>query len=557
MQHKWIWKPRHCRHFCAVASGARPIRYAVKCPISTGHGVIVKPYSGTLRLNQAINLVSLSALFTRHMSVPMSNTPSSANNAFKRGPKTLVLCFDGTANEFDATNTNVIKVFSMLDKSDTSQQVVYYQTGIGTYGPPGTITSIGLQIAKILDLAFAWYLGAHVMGGYRFIMDNYESGDRICLFGFSRGAYTARALAGMIYRVGLLPRDNGEHVSFAWKLYENVERELQIQEAENVERWHSLNFRKTFSREVEIDFLGIWDTVNSVGLIGKGLPYTAKNPIVKHVAHAKALDETRAKFRNKHWAPNISNPNKPTDPPPQATDWADYAAIVKCQAEGAILKERPESSVEEVWFAGDHADVGGSHTTYKDECALSHIPLRWMVRQAIKHSTIKFDENVLRIYGIKLEYPRTGRLLDKVSTTLREDQQYPYFKRHDDSLESYMDRERLDALSKLHSEFEGRRGWLWNILEVMPTLKRTSKWWWPFKYSLGRPNLRTPRDPFCFVGSGKIKVHSSVRTRLQHDNGKFYTSETKLNVDDVRIEWVEDWEKDRFTPHSPPVGRLS
>ncbi|KAG8957206.1 hypothetical protein FRC03_010366, partial [Tulasnella sp. 419] len=375
---------------------------------------------------------------------------------------------------------------------------------------------------------------------------------KICLFGFSRGAYTARALAAMIHMVGLLPRDNGEHVAFAWKLFENSVKEFNKKDSD-VEKWHTLNFKKTFSREVEIDFLGIWDTVNSVGLVGTGLPYTAKNPIVKRVAHAIALDETRAKFRHKHWDPLTSD--TPTKLP-EATNWADYTAIVKSQAEAAMLKDRPKTVVEEVWFAGDHCDVGGGNTKYKEECALAHIALRWMVRQTLQHTTIRYDEDVLKIYGIRLNYPFKGGPLNLTQTRL-EEAQFPYFRNGNDSLESYMDRERLDAISDIHSQYWGKMGLLWHALEFWPTVKETSKWWWPFKYYLGPPNLWSPRDPFRW--RKKIKVHSSVRTRLQHNNGALYRSKINLKLDDVRVEWVEDWEEVRrkfVSAPSPPVGQL-
>lgn len=81
------------------------------------------------------------------------------------------------------------------------------------------------------------------------MMDNYRNGDKISIFGFSRGAYTARALAGMLTKVGLLPKDNFEQVSFAWKMYKRTDKAGIIL---------SEGFKKTFSRSVEIDFLGVW-----------------------------------------------------------------------------------------------------------------------------------------------------------------------------------------------------------------------------------------------------------------------------------------------------------
>lgn len=98
----------------------------------------------------------------------------------------------------------------------------------------------------VLDLIDCRYLNAHVMGGYRFLMDNYRNGDKISIFGFSRGAYTARALAGMLATVGLLPKDNIAQVPFVWKMY--AETGFGLAEG----------FKKAFCRTVKIEFLGVW-----------------------------------------------------------------------------------------------------------------------------------------------------------------------------------------------------------------------------------------------------------------------------------------------------------
>jgi uncharacterized protein (DUF2235 family) len=109
-----------------------------------------------------------------------------------RKPRTLVLCFDGTSNEYDEDNTNVVKLFALLKKDDTDEQLCYYQSGVGTYFQPGVVSPLFNWGAKMLDLALAWYMDAHVLDGYKFLMQNYRDGDKICIFGFSRGAYTAR-----------------------------------------------------------------------------------------------------------------------------------------------------------------------------------------------------------------------------------------------------------------------------------------------------------------------------------------------------------------------------
>ncbi|KAI0642187.1 hypothetical protein C8Q79DRAFT_1013487 [Trametes meyenii] len=207
-------------------------------------------------------------------------------------PRTLILCFDGTGNQFDTDNSNVIKFFTLLKKDDRREQMVYYQTGIGTYTSPQVTSAIGRAASKTLDEMVAWNLDTHVTSGYKFLMQNYEAGDKICLFGFSRGAYTARALAGMLHKVGLLPTDNHQQVPFAYKMYSRTD---------DLGWKQSTVFKKAFSVDVNIDFIGVWDTVCSVGIIPRRLPFTASNTAIRTFRHALSLDERRAKFRANHY----------------------------------------------------------------------------------------------------------------------------------------------------------------------------------------------------------------------------------------------------------------
>jgi len=133
-------------------------------------------------------------------------------------PRNIVLCLDGTSNQYSATNTNVIKLYAMLDRRRIDQ-LSYYQTGIGTFPPPGVWGRFKRGFATRLDLAIAYLLSTHVTDAYRFLMRYYQEGDSIFIFGFSRGAYTARAVAAMIYKVGLLTQGNEELIEFAWDMF--------------------------------------------------------------------------------------------------------------------------------------------------------------------------------------------------------------------------------------------------------------------------------------------------------------------------------------------------
>ncbi|KAK9898905.1 hypothetical protein P389DRAFT_40726 [Cystobasidium minutum MCA 4210] len=257
--------------------------------------------------------------------------------------KTLVLCFDGTTNMYEEYCTNVAKLFQYLDKTDDTKQMCYYQPGIGSYTLPSIVTPITTYVSKVIDMGVAWFFATHVTGGYRFLMDNYEPGDKICLFGFSRGAYTARALAGMIHRVGLISSHNYEQVEFAWQLYC----------ATGKNSWKpAAHFKKHMSRDVKIDFVGVWDTVSSVGgFFDRSYRFTANNRSIKVFRQALSLDERRAKFLQNRFKPEYKS--KITD-------------------------------VLQVYFAGDHSDVGGGNASYERPLQLSNIPLRWMLCQIEK-----------------------------------------------------------------------------------------------------------------------------------------------------------------------------
>jgi uncharacterized protein (DUF2235 family) len=265
--------------------------------------------------------------------------------------RNLVLCFDGTNNKYNAANTNVVRLFQMLVRDDPAQ-IVYYQPGIGTMMPIGRFDRLRKKVIRIVDLVMANLLDDHVKGGYRFLMQNYEPGDRIFLFGFSRGAYTARVLAGMLHKVGLLARNNDELIPFAWDMFANTP-------VNDVSR----GFRATFSRDVPIHFLGLWDTVSAISWAwrGKVYPFTKNNPSVEIVRHAMALDERRQRFAQNAW----------TDQPPST------------------------QSVKEVWFPGVHSDVGGGYP--EAESGLSKISLKWMVDELHETDILLNEDAVIKM----------------------------------------------------------------------------------------------------------------------------------------------------------------
>lgn len=220
------------------------------------------------------------------------------------GNKNIVMCFDGTAEKFGPDPfTNVLKFFRMLDRTDEKRQICYYQPGIGTVVEASSALSRSKVFARhnnknLIDCAIAYTLDSHIRRAYQFLMQNYENGDNIYFVGFSRGAFTARVLSGMIERVGLLSPGLEEIIPTAWNIYKDWE--YAGQPMTSASRTLVEEFKYTFSRQydVKITFMGLWDSVNSVGLLyDRMFPFTSNTGIIKHIRHAMSIDERRAKFK--------------------------------------------------------------------------------------------------------------------------------------------------------------------------------------------------------------------------------------------------------------------
>jgi uncharacterized protein (DUF2235 family) len=136
-------------------------------------------------------------------------------------------------------------------------------------------------------------LGNHIKDAYRFLMQHYRESDKICLLGFSRGAYTVRCLAGMLHKVGLLPAGNVAQINFAYAFYKD----------DSPIGWKmSAQFKSTFCTDVDVYFVGVWDCVASVGFIPRTLPFShSPTNSIHYFRHAMALDEHRSKFNVSHW----------------------------------------------------------------------------------------------------------------------------------------------------------------------------------------------------------------------------------------------------------------
>jgi len=114
--------------------------------------------------------------------------------------KNIVLCFDGTGNEFERKNSNVVRLYSVLQED--VNQITYYHPGVGTMGSKNALSILGKGWTKLIGLLFGYGISENIADGYEFLMRNYQEGDKVYIFGFSRGAYTARALSGILYLFG-------------------------------------------------------------------------------------------------------------------------------------------------------------------------------------------------------------------------------------------------------------------------------------------------------------------------------------------------------------------
>jgi len=272
--------------------------------------------------------------------------------------KRIAIFCDGTWNTPDKMEngklcqTNVVKMANALlpASNDGKLQLLYYDSGIG---------SEGNMFLRIFDGATGNGISENILEAYRFIIQNYEPGDELFLFGFSRGAFTVRSLSGLIRNSGILKIQHLDQIQRAYKIYRSRKLELEPRAIE------ATLFRKTFAVEEisRIKFIGVWDTVGALGnpLVLNGV-FTRRNQFhdtelsskIGFAFHALAIDEKRKNF--------------------EAALWHQQAGT-----ENQVL--------EQVWFAGVHSDVGGGYP----EAGLSDIALQWMLGKS-QDCMLKFDK---------------------------------------------------------------------------------------------------------------------------------------------------------------------
>ncbi len=285
-------------------------------------------------------------------------------------PRNLVLCLDGTGAQLRARgNSNVVLLYRLLDHSDPSRQIAYYEPGVGTFAAAGAWTPVARWVSRMAGMAFGIGLRQNLAQAYTWLMQNWIPGDRIYVLGFSRGAYTARALVGLLRTVGILRPGSENLVPYVIATYARKGGEEHID-------WAEIHLTsEVFAQHVQgrstvpVQFLGLWDTVKAAGFLRWEIrwPYTLQLPNAATIRHAVSIDEKRAPFRE------------------------------------SLVDARTDGTLEEVWFAGVHTDVGG---TFVDpvlpgagatdaqpgrrlpDARLSTITLKWMLEGAVREGVM-------------------------------------------------------------------------------------------------------------------------------------------------------------------------
>jgi uncharacterized protein (DUF2235 family) len=286
----------------------------------------------------------------------------------------LLVFLDGTNNTLTGrrTDTNVLHLFEHLSKRRDPQQVLYYDPGVGS---PNLLPSTGLsdrlsrRWERLSGLASGRGIFENVGQAYMFIVNAYRPGDQIFIFGFSRGAFTARSVAGMIHLFGLIrPQHEALLQTLVRVYFARSERDEDVKDPvlqsdsilDKKTHRHEIGaqVRESFTsddgRDAGVRFIGVWDTVATVGLWPFSLAISSKATVhgkrIAHVRQALALDEHRAVFEPRLYSEdNFGSPHE-------------------------------TQSLTQLWFRGVHCDAGGGYVTTAS--GLSNEALRWMADQA-------------------------------------------------------------------------------------------------------------------------------------------------------------------------------
>ncbi|KAJ7641243.1 hypothetical protein FB45DRAFT_354053 [Roridomyces roridus] len=423
-----------------------------------------------------------------------------------RTARNLVVSIDGTSNQFGDNNTNVVELHGRMLVDASAEQLTYYNCGVGTYVPrrSKTLKYWRQRFDHIVDLAIAWNFETIVIKAYRWLCNEYRPGDKIFLFGFSRGAYQIRTLAGMVEKVGLVNAGNQELIPFAYEIYSQRLKGKENDEAPIM----APKFKETFSRDVKVHFAGAWDTVSSVGVLRqKPLPLTSSAEHICIFRHALALDERRVKFLPEYADGGSSHVFDPNGLGRKASMMVgnrsrssgtkdSWLSDVSTQKSVKFEVPRVAKDTKEVWFAGSHSDIGGGLKNNLD-LNLSSVPLLWM-------------ENEASAAGLRLRPRKSGG------------------------------------------------AWNWNDLRNDKTYESLTPAWWPLEFfSISRRSFKNAQDltRVPHLGSGRIiapcqRIHASVAFKKSeyHPRAKFrdppgipWGSFVGKDIDNGDFRWADEW----------------
>lgn len=310
--------------------------------------------------------------------------PLAARNPARRR---LIVCCDGTWNWPDGQReTNVVRLLRAIASADGAvSQIVYYHQGIGTGNFLDRIAGGGAGVGVSLS----------VKACYGFITDNYVEGDEIFLFGFSRGAFIARSLGGMIGTVGVLQKSEMVRFIEVWDWYSLRKQRWDIAELDAL--------APNRHRNVEVECIGVWDTVGALGIPGtrfcaKAFAFyeTELGTHVRQAFQALAIDEQRGNFQAAVWVPHASDRRQPDAARPPAEPAQSDAPV------------GPPQVLRQVWFPGTHANVGGGYERH----GLSDTAFLWMLAQIEERHLLALSADGVRpALDASEPYP-TGSLPD-------------------------------------------------------------------------------------------------------------------------------------------------
>lgn len=315
-------------------------------------------------------LLAVSALLAACSTI--SHKPMAAA-ATRHGHKTLAIFLDGTAND-EKSDTNIKRLHSLVTLQNRRDIATLYVEGVGT----GT---------DVMGMGVGLGMKARVKIAYEFILNHYEPGDRIFIFGFSRGAYGGRILASLLYHAGIVKSDRLTTAEIAAIVYDSVKQELPATKERDRLKTVRQELREQGltlpSAQVEVELLGLWDTVEAMGYRDGGSKLAHKAGMAKHIVD---LDNANARYgdklcnvRNVRHAMSIDDNREWIFTPRLMTRGFLFDGCAPghrnplLKADGKVDR----TLLKEVWFAGAHSDVGGGYA----DSHMSGVSMNWMLQE--------------------------------------------------------------------------------------------------------------------------------------------------------------------------------